>query len=84
VGDNQGSVKLYKYPCSGERVNTLPNNVYKIIEFSFLQPESHVQKKYTGHVSCVRFTSNDCYLITSGGQEAAVMQWSIVNDDGRR
>ena len=46
------------------------------------QPDYHIQKKYTGHVSCVRFTSNDSYLITSGGVEAALMQWSIQDSYG--
>ena len=44
-----------------------------------LQPAYHEQKRYSGHVCKVRFTFDDSFLLSSGGPDAAIMQWSVVD-----
>ncbi|XP_022090492.1 echinoderm microtubule-associated protein-like 2 isoform X2 [Acanthaster planci] len=39
---------------------------------------SHDVKSHSAHVTAVRFLANDSYLVSAGGADAALMQWSIV------
>jgi microtubule-associated protein-like 6 len=50
--------------------------------FKFPAPVGAVPREYKGHsshVTTVRFTAGDKYLISTGGLDAAVFQWKVVD-----
>jgi len=54
-----------------------------LVAFAF-QPEADMHKMCSGHVTKVCFTADDKHLLTSGGIDAGVMQWDLVDATTRR
>ena len=48
--------------------------------FFACQAEYHEVKKYSGHVTNVKFTPGDQYVLTSGGVDSGILQWTLVDD----
>nr|XP_006815111.1 PREDICTED: echinoderm microtubule-associated protein-like CG42247-like [Saccoglossus kowalevskii] len=45
--------------------------------------ESHDCKAYSSHVTNLRFLQDDKFMISTGGLDACVMQWVLVDKNGR-
>ncbi|XP_013411002.1 echinoderm microtubule-associated protein-like 2 isoform X2 [Lingula anatina] len=60
VGDTEGAVRLYKYPCAAHK------------------PEYYEKKHYSSNVTSVGFLFDDSYVISTGGVDAGVMQFAVV------
>ena len=43
------------------------------------QPEYHEERMCTGHVTKVCFVGDDRFLVTSGGTDAGLMQWTFID-----
>ena len=43
-----------------------------------LQPEHHRHKLYSGRVNKLMYSCDDRFLVTSGGTDAGLMQWTIL------
>ena len=68
VGDDFGRVRLLNYPCVAPGA---PANE---------QLEAHSNK-----VACVRFSpdaGDNKWLVSAGGEDRALVQWRLVNEDG--
>ncbi|KAF6019071.1 hypothetical protein EB796_022626 [Bugula neritina] len=61
VGDNQGALRIFKYPTSAS------------------QPDFYEKKVYSSHVTNVKFMFDDSYLLSTGGIDAGLMQWVLVD-----
>jgi len=64
LGDDYGMVKILNYP-------------------SFSGKECAGYASYCGHsshVTCVRFSHDDAYLISTGGADASIFQWKFRKD----
>ena len=46
------------------------------------QAKSHFADGHSSHVTCVRFTNNDAYLLSTGGADRTLMQWRIKPKNG--
>lgn len=42
--------------------------------------ESKIGSGHSSHVTCVRFNITDEFLISTGGEDNCVIQWSIVKN----
>ncbi|XP_037076914.1 echinoderm microtubule-associated protein-like CG42247 [Pollicipes pollicipes] len=63
VGDSEGGLQLYRYPCPLSMRDT---------------PQCHRYNPQSSHVACARFLRTDRHLVTVGGTDAALLQWRIV------
>ncbi|XP_070560903.1 echinoderm microtubule-associated protein-like 1 isoform X3 [Ptychodera flava] len=48
-----------------------------------LKAESHDNKAYSSHVTSVKFLPEDKFLVSTGGLDACIMQWVLVDKNGR-
>ena len=44
-----------------------------------LQPEYNERKQYSSHVTNLKFVFDDSYIISTGGIDASLMQWALVD-----
>lgn len=66
VGDNQGAIRLFKYPASTHR------------------PDYIEKKHYSSHVTNLKFMFDDSYIVSTGGIDAGLMQWSFTEGSSPR
>ncbi|XP_077998925.1 echinoderm microtubule-associated protein-like 2 isoform X1 [Glandiceps talaboti] len=57
-------------------------SVYRYPCTSF-KAESHDVKAYSSHVTNVRFLPEDRFMVSTGGLDACLMQWVLVDKNGR-
>lgn len=60
VGENKGFIRVYKYPCSTHKAESLS------------------VKPYSSHVTNVGFIFDDSFLVSTGGSDSSIVQWSLV------
>ncbi|WAR18910.1 EMAL6-like protein [Mya arenaria] len=62
TGDDSGHVKLFNFPCA-EKYEVAPHKMYG---------------GHSAHVTNVRFTADDKYLVSTGGDDCCVFVWKCI------
>jgi len=66
LGDDFGNVKLMRFPC----LTSHPSGCAGCVRYW----------GHSSHVTCVRFSSDDQWVFSTGGADSSIFQWRFVND----
>jgi microtubule-associated protein-like 6 len=75
TGDDFGFVKLFKYPCSEKGVRKCNSNV--LYSQTSLKAEFKSYKGHSAHVTNVRFTFDESYVVSVGGGDRSIFVWKV-------
>jgi WD40 repeat protein len=64
TGDDWGLVNLFRYPA---------------VENTSTPPKANSYRAHSSHVTNVKFSENDSYLVSVGGNDKMVMKWKVTN-----
>lgn len=82
TGDDFGKVKLFSYPVVQPKVRIkfhFAGHVfyYFFHIFVYFQSLCHVYGGHSSHVTAVKFLHDDSRLVSIGGKDTAVLQWTV-------